>query len=67
MKIETTEDLLEVIEKRRLEKGISERELSIMAGKSPSIYWWWKKKAKTTSFSTALHWCRALDLKIEIS
>jgi len=66
MKIETTEDLISVFEKRRVELGISERELALNSGKSHGMYWWWKKKAKTTSFATVLSWCKALNLKISI-
>ena len=67
MTIETVEDLLKAIEAARVEKGLSERELSGLAGKSPSIYWWWKKNVGTTSFATALKYCETLGLKITIS
>lgn len=66
MKIETTEDLVAVIEKRRVDMGLSERELAVTTGKSHGMYWWWKKRAKTTSFATVLNWCKALNLKISI-
>ena len=64
--INTTEDLAKAIETRRIEKGLSERQLSVLAGKSPSIYWWWKKKAHTTSVATAVNWCKALGLELAI-
>lgn len=67
MKIETIEDLLQMIEEARTEKGMSEREMSALAGKSPSMYWWFKKKAATTSFANVLTYCKALGLRIEIS
>ena len=67
MKIETTEDLLAAIEEARQAKGMSEREMSALAGKSPSMYWWFKRKAATTSFATVLTYCKALGLKIEIA
>lgn len=66
MKIETTEDLIAALEKRRTEMGLSERELAANANKSHGMYWWWKKRAKTTSFATVLSWCKALNLKISI-
>ena len=55
------------IDAARQEKGMSEREMSALAGKSPGMYWWFKKKAATTSFQNVLTYCNALGLKIEIA
>jgi ribosome-binding protein aMBF1 (putative translation factor) len=65
--IDNVDDLLKVIEARRVEMGISERQLSEKIGKSPSIYWWWKKKGKCTKVSTALEYMKVLDLKLSVS
>lgn len=68
MQIENIEALLAVLETARLEKGLSERELSRRAGmKSPGAYWWWKRNIGTTLFSTALKYCDVLGLKITLS
>ncbi len=67
MHIETIDDLLKVMEEVRQETGKSEREMSALAGKSPSMYWWFKKKAATTSFQSVLAYCHALGLRIEVT
>lgn len=67
MEIKSVEDLFKVIDDKRKEKDISERELSRLAGRSPSLFWWWKKHAATTSFATALHYVKILGLKMRIS
>lgn len=66
MQIDTVEDLLKAVEAARVQQGLSERALSGKAGKSPGLFWWWKKNAGTTSFATALEYCKALGLKITI-
>jgi len=67
MQIDTIEDLLKAIEAARVEQGLSERALSCKAGKSPGLFWWWKKNAGTTSFATAMEYCKALNLRLTIS
>lgn len=66
MKIETVEDLLKVIEEKRAEKGIPERELSRSIGKSAGLYWWLKRRSTTLSFATVLDLLNALGLKLVI-
>ena len=66
MEIHNIDDLLKVIEDKRIERGLSERELSSLVGKSPSIYWWWKRNTGTTSFATVLMYCKALGLTINV-
>jgi transcriptional regulator with XRE-family HTH domain len=68
MQIENMESLLAALEAARLEKGLSERELSRRAGmKSPGAYWWWKRNIGTTLFSTALKYAEVLGLKFKLS
>lgn len=67
MEINSVEDLFKVIDEARKEKDLSERELSRLAGKSPSLFWWWKRHAHTTSFATALHYVKILGLKMRVS
>ena len=68
MQITNMESLLAALETARVEKGLSERELSRRAGmKSPGAYWWWKRNIGTTLFSTALKYCEVLGLKITVS
>lgn len=67
MEIKSVEDLFKVIDDKRKERDMSERELSRLAGRSPSLFWWWKKHANTTSFATALHYIKILGLKMRIS
>lgn len=66
MRVRTPGDLVKVIDTARALRNMSERELSALAGKSPSMYWWWKKKVGTTSFQSVLTYCEALGLKIVI-
>lgn len=65
--INNVDDLLAAIESKRIELGLSERQLSEKIGKSPSLYWWWKKKAKSTKVSTALQYMDVLGLKMTVS
>lgn len=67
MIISNVDELLAAIEARRVELGLSERQLSEKIGKSPSLYWWWKKKAKSTKVSTALQYMDVLGLKLSVS
>lgn len=67
MQINTPEDLLAAVEAARKDAGLSERELSVQAGKSHSAYWWWKRKVGVTSVETALEYARVLGLQITVS
>lgn len=67
MNIDTVEDLLKAIEAARAAQGLSERALSTKAGKSPGLFWWWKKNVGTTSFATALEYCKALGITLTVS
>jgi ribosome-binding protein aMBF1 (putative translation factor) len=64
MQIHKPEDMLAAIESARQTAGLSERQLSAAANKSPSAYWWWKKKVGVTSFNTAVEYARAVGLAI---
>jgi transcriptional regulator with XRE-family HTH domain len=66
MRVRTPGDLVKVIDTARALRNMSERELSALAGKSPSMYWWWKKKVGTTSFQSVLTYCEALGLMVVI-
>jgi hypothetical protein len=64
--INNPEDMLAAIEAARQTSGLSERQLSAAANKSPSAYWWWKKKVGVTSFNTAVEYAKALNLAIAV-
>jgi len=66
MRVRTANDLVKVIDTARTLRGKSEREMSAIAGKSPSMYWWWKKNAGTTRFQSVLDYCEALGLQVVI-
>jgi transcriptional regulator with XRE-family HTH domain len=66
MKIDSVETLLKVIEEKRAEKGISERELSQLIGKSAGLYWWIKSRSTALSFATVLSLLNALGLKLTV-
>lgn len=66
MQINSTDDLLAMIEQARTEQGLSARQLCAKMGKSPGLYWWLKQRGATTTFASALAFCEALGLEIEI-
>lgn len=66
MQIETQNDLLKIIEETRVQKEMSERELSLAAGKSPGLYWWVLRRGKSPSFATTIKFLEALGLKMVI-
>lgn len=67
MKVNSIEDILQAIEAKRIEKGLSERQLSKKIGKCSSAYWWTKEKGKSTKLSTVLKYMEVLGLKLSIS
>lgn len=66
MQIETVEDLLKIIEEKRVEQNLTMMALSELVGKSPKLYWWIKHRGTTLSVATTLDLLNALGLKITI-
>jgi ribosome-binding protein aMBF1 (putative translation factor) len=66
MRIENTDDLLKIVEAARIERGLSERQLSAKANMSHGSYWWWKTHAGTTSFNVAMRYINALGLQLNV-
>jgi transcriptional regulator with XRE-family HTH domain len=66
MKIESSDDLLKIVEAARIEQGLSERQLSAKANMSHGSYWWWKTHAGTTSLDVAMRYINALGLRLDV-
>ncbi|CAB4124684.1 HTH_XRE domain containing protein [uncultured Caudovirales phage] len=68
MQINSSSHLAAVLEQARVGQGLSMRQLSVAAGKSPPAYHFWKKQANSNKFEfeTAFQYARALGFTFSI-
>jgi hypothetical protein len=67
MRIKSPAHLVAVLEQARIEQGLSMRQLSTRAGKSPPAYHFWKKlNADKDEFDAPTEYAKALGLKLTI-
>ena len=65
--IDQPADLLAAIDDRRLELGLSERDLCRRAGLSHGSYWHTRNKSSDVSLRAALAYCNVLGLTLKVA